>query len=413
MGGVYIIITLLCLCINYDLAETRHDDKMISIFNVVKFKNDVCAGSGNQNGTCYTTEECSNRGGTASGSCAEGYGVCCVVSLDCGKTSSENCTYLVQDATTAPDDTCCEYTLCPASSNICRIKLDLTTFVIAGPSTASDAALASNNQGDCTTDTFSITGGSGGSPVICGTNTGQHLFVDSDGSTCSKATFTFGGGSTSRKYDIKILQYDCRNRDMGGPTGCLQYFTATTGTIASFNYPIGATTIAAPTTFPHLSNQAYTMCIRRASGYCAICYIPSITTAMPASFGLSVASIASMAEGGTNCLTDYIEILGGVGAVTTPAAITASAIALSMIGTPTLTAGAVINGNDRFCGAALGGDITIGASVISESVCTGTTPFQVRVHFDAGEAVMEGDPATNIPAGIIGFSLNYALQKCT
>ena len=44
---------------------------------------------------------------------------------------------------------------------------------------------------------------------------------------------------------------------------------------------------------------------------------------------------------------------------------------------------------------------------------SGTTPFQVRVHFDAGEAVMEGDPATNIPAGIIGFSLNYALQKCT
>ena len=63
--GVYIIITLLCLCINYDLAETRHDDKsnnlffkislkicknlyttynvisffsVISIFNVVKFK---------------------------------------------------------------------------------------------------------------------------------------------------------------------------------------------------------------------------------------------------------------------------------------------------------------------------------------------------------------------------------------
>ena len=65
-----------------------------------------------------------------------------------------------------------------------------------------------------------------------------------------------------------------------------------------------------------------------------------------------------------------------MGAVTTPAAITASAIALSMIGTPTLTAGAVINGNDRFCGAALGGDITIGASVISESVCTGNSSYQ-------------------------------------
>ena len=71
----------------------------------------------------------------------------------------------------------------------------------------------------------------------------------------------------------------------------------------------------------------------------------------------------------------FKKILGGVGAVTTPAAITASAIALSMIGTPTLTA-PVINGNDRFCGAALGGDITIGASVISESVCTGNSSYQ-------------------------------------
>ena len=33
------------------------------------------------------------------------------------------------------------------------------------------------------------------------------VFVDSDGSTCSKATFTFGGGSTSRKYDIKVCTY--------------------------------------------------------------------------------------------------------------------------------------------------------------------------------------------------------------
>ena len=31
-----------------------------------------------QSGTCYTEDECADRKGTASGSCAEGYGVCCV-----------------------------------------------------------------------------------------------------------------------------------------------------------------------------------------------------------------------------------------------------------------------------------------------------------------------------------------------
>ena len=29
-------------------------------------------------GTCYTEQECSDRVGTASGPCADGFGVCCV-----------------------------------------------------------------------------------------------------------------------------------------------------------------------------------------------------------------------------------------------------------------------------------------------------------------------------------------------
>ena len=32
--------------------------------------------------------------------------------------------------------------------------------------------------------------------------------------------------------------------DVGGPPGCLQYFMANTGVVASFNYPIGASTIS-------------------------------------------------------------------------------------------------------------------------------------------------------------------------
>lgn len=31
-----------------------------------------------KNGTCYSEEDCKNRGGESKGSCAEGYGVCCV-----------------------------------------------------------------------------------------------------------------------------------------------------------------------------------------------------------------------------------------------------------------------------------------------------------------------------------------------
>ena len=37
----------------------------------------MIADGDSKNGTCYTSEECDKRGGTNSGSCANGYGVCC------------------------------------------------------------------------------------------------------------------------------------------------------------------------------------------------------------------------------------------------------------------------------------------------------------------------------------------------
>ena len=49
---------------------------LVNFFSVVRFPNSVCSGD-TINGTCYSSEECSARGGTNSGSCAGGYGVCC------------------------------------------------------------------------------------------------------------------------------------------------------------------------------------------------------------------------------------------------------------------------------------------------------------------------------------------------
>ena len=46
--------------------------------NIFLFQNDMCVGSSSRNGTCYTADECEDQKGTASGSCAEGFGVCCI-----------------------------------------------------------------------------------------------------------------------------------------------------------------------------------------------------------------------------------------------------------------------------------------------------------------------------------------------
>ena len=68
----------------------------MNLFSVVRFPNNVCAG-GNLNGTCYSAEECSSRGGVNGGSCAGGYGVCCTckyqvrIEFRIGNLSKLNC----------------------------------------------------------------------------------------------------------------------------------------------------------------------------------------------------------------------------------------------------------------------------------------------------------------------------------
>ena len=59
----------------------------LNVFSVIKFPNDVCTGQNGLNGTCYTTEECTAKGGSSSGTCASGFGVCCTISLQCGAMS--------------------------------------------------------------------------------------------------------------------------------------------------------------------------------------------------------------------------------------------------------------------------------------------------------------------------------------
>merc|ERR1712223_1479996 len=125
--GISVAIILLLALTQECLTQ---EGKSISIFNVVKFPNDACEGTGDQSGTCYTAEECSSIGGSNAGSCAEGYGVCCTISLTCttgsmSHTTSQNNTHLILAATTTPPQQC-NYAICPLSSGICRIRLDFS-----------------------------------------------------------------------------------------------------------------------------------------------------------------------------------------------------------------------------------------------------------------------------------------------
>ena len=54
---------------------------VLSLFTIVTFKNEACASTAGSNGTCYSSSDCSKLGGTASGTCASGFGVCCLCKL--------------------------------------------------------------------------------------------------------------------------------------------------------------------------------------------------------------------------------------------------------------------------------------------------------------------------------------------
>lgn len=54
-----------------------HLSSVFNVFSIVRFKNEPCNGTLNILGTCYTSAECTQLGGTANGECASGFGVCC------------------------------------------------------------------------------------------------------------------------------------------------------------------------------------------------------------------------------------------------------------------------------------------------------------------------------------------------
>lgn len=392
------------------------EGKSISIFNVVKFPNDACEGSGNQNGTCYTAEECSSIGGTNAGTCAEGYGVCCTISLTCtgtsmSHTSSQNNTHLIMAATTSPPMGC-SYSICPLSSNICRIRLDFQAFAIAGPGVQTATTLTlTGAASNCVTDTFSATGILGGSPVICGGNNNQHMFVDTDGEECVSANFAFGGITTiNRQFNIKVTQYDCMDSINGGPSGCLQYFVPEAGLVSSYNYPVGAAAVVntpQATVFQHLANQNYAICFRRAAGRCALCFSPDVRgAAADQSFGLSTSAMAARSETDAGCIADYLAI---------PGAMTTEALAKA---NPKAGLGIYKNCGAIFAAA----DNVIGAT--TTTVCTGELPFRIRFVTDGDEALVgtgaamppvgatDGTTADISNKGTVGFSLDYWQVAC-
>jgi len=366
--------------------STRGAGRFLNLFSVIRFSNIPCLGTDNRNGTCYTEKQCRERSGTLSGTCAGGFGVCCVFSIGCGDTSSENSTYVTTELVSSE----CSYKICRCNPTVSTIRLDFYQFDISQPfvcGSSSDPVTCTIQDGprfgDCIYDSFSVTSPGGQAPpVICGYNTGQHMYVDSS-QLCNRLTFNFDPSlSAYRQWQIKITQYDeMDDARYLPPPDCLQYFTGTLGSVQNFNYKNSDSY--------HLSSQRYTICWRRERNRCALCValgyfgmsnvpskVPSTSTSSwtkKAGFTDSICCEADTptANCGTSGANDFIEFDNAM--------------------EPPTNDRFKVGQANRFCGRWMGvnpepvDSYTYSATNAGKTICSSAIPFRMRVRFSDGE----------------------------
>ncbi|KAJ9583664.1 hypothetical protein L9F63_021994, partial [Diploptera punctata] len=362
--------------VNETLGPTtvERDGRFLSLFTIVQFQNQGCAASSGDNGTCLTSAECSERGGVASGHCANGYGVCCVFLATCGQSTRENCTYFVNQGYPGPYDGTgsCQLTINKAHPDICQFRLDFDQFNVAGPEPIDTCVTMTSSLWQvailCQPFVESI------QEIIV-------MYIDAGVGNTNPVTLNFvtSGPSFPRNWKVKICQIPC-NTIYRAEEGCLQYFTGVSGQIKSFNYDPGAGL--------QLSKQDYSICIRMERNFCGIQYTscPDTVNNRTHAFTLSgntqgqtAVSSSTGTLGPNSCNADWLIIpcATNVGRTGLPACI------------------------DRICGGTFNTEISTTPSTVISTV----KPFRLTVHTNNVEA--PGD------VGNRGFCLNYVQQPCT
>lgn len=219
----------------------------------------------------------------------------------------------------------CAITVNKCNSDICQLRIDFLDFSLAQP----------NGDGVCVTDYLSVTGGASRVPRICGENTGQHVYVDFGASTSiTIAVETTASTAFNRQWHLKIAQIGC-DSPTKGPSGCLQYYHESSGTVSSFNY------LSAPNPAPNaigvegtrqLASTSYGICIRMAPNQCSITYSQSSNDIYSFTITGDVGAVDPSLLGtavvqSQTCTTDYV-----------------------IIPNPSQNGATLTSGSDRFCG---------------------------------------------------------------
>merc|ERR1712042_388760 len=252
--------------------------RVLGLFSVVTFPNDECTtiSTPAMSGICVTAEECSNSGDTialASGNCASGFGVCCMRRIVAPGSITQDLTH-IQNADFPGSETALNGAVAPAvinravnimgGANICAIKLEFINVVLTAP--AAGTGICADQ---ITVTTPARNPGAGfGIEALCGTLTGQHIYVDVNtvgGAMAATVNINTAAAIGARMWKILVRQIECNDVNLP-PAGCLQYHTGLAGQITSFNGALAANAQQM------IVNQNYLICIKQADGMCSVTY---------------------------------------------------------------------------------------------------------------------------------------------
>ncbi|EFX72897.1 hypothetical protein DAPPUDRAFT_325653 [Daphnia pulex] len=365
---------------------------------------DACTSPSGDAGICAPGSVCSLFGGRPSGSCILGK-VCCINAITtCGGTVTLNNTYWQSPSTAVSAPSTCALTVRmdtklveQLARPICQIRLDFISFTTNQPT-----------AGTCT-DTFMVGGSTSTVPVICGDNSGQHMYLDVPSSATTptdvQLMFNFAAGAATRSWNIKIAMLPCGATYLA-PVDCLQYFTSATGKVKSFNWQdVSSTAIR------QLNNQKYNICFRtelvsgsKAAQTCLTVCTPTsggdpFSLTRTEALAAQVSAVSATDNAGVAiCLYDFLLIAGGTDPATGSAA-------------------------ERYCGGRLnpapaGAVAATGGPTTDVTVCTAIRPFRMTYQTDNTEGAVligngiliaadaDGVGTTDSP-GNVGFCLDF------
>lgn len=268
------------LSVDANGQSSARDEKLFSVFQIIQFNNGMCNATSGEMGVCFTAAECTSKGGVSSGSCASGFGVCCVFTLNtCGGEVSQLVSYIESpNYPSAAPAGMCMYTLPRCDTGICQYRVMFEDVMLSPP-----------DMGSCTNDTLTFSGIDAVSVntvpnPVCGTLSGQEIILSAnETSSLPKFTFNVASVASNSRWRIKVVQVPCTDPRLA-PPGCLTYNQGTSGTFSSLNNQNGnGESITGMNCYSH--------CVEYQQGFCDMALTASsfdLATGDTVGFGTSV-----------------------------------------------------------------------------------------------------------------------------